>query len=161
MYCYVFIHIFVLCTPSNDQLKKQCLKYIKINRCVTTLWIIQNISFFTGIKANILRAYLNQVSEFSDFIQSDNKKAISFKLLTFSLSLFHGILLERRKFGPLGFNIPYEFTDGDLKICLSQLQMFLIEYDDIPFKVIKIKYKTTISIFLMTYVNKNISIQLK
>lgn len=94
---------------------------------------------FTGIKANILRAYQNQVSEFSDFIQSENKKATSFKLLTFSLSLFHGILLERRKFGPLGFNIPYEFTDGDLKICLSQLQMFLIEYDDIPFKVIKIK----------------------
>jgi dynein heavy chain len=51
--------------------------------------------------------------------------------------LFHGVGLERRKFGPLGFNIPYEFTDGDLRICLSQLKMFLMEYADIPYKVLK------------------------
>ncbi|XP_030767557.1 dynein heavy chain 1, axonemal-like isoform X2 [Sitophilus oryzae] len=90
----------------------------------------------SGIKANILRAYRNQVSDLADFMQSEHKKAGEFKLLTFSLCLFHGILLERRKFGPLGFNIPYEFTDGDLKICLSQLNMFLLEYIDIPFKVL-------------------------
>jgi len=95
-----------------------------------------DIKTYTGIKANILRAYINQVSEFGDFIQSENRKAPDFKLLTFSLCLFHGVLLERRKFGPLGFNIPYEFTDGDLKICLSQLHMFLLEYEDIPFKVL-------------------------
>jgi len=56
-------------------------------------------------------------------------------LLLFSLSLFHGVTLERRKFGALGFNIPYEFTDGDMRICVSQLNMFLNEYQDIPFKV--------------------------
>lgn len=52
-----------------------------------------------------------------------------------SLCLFHGVILERRKFGALGFNIPYEMTDGDLRICISQLQMFLTEYEDIPYKV--------------------------
>lgn len=57
------------------------------------------------------------------------------KSLLLSLCLFHGIALERRKFGPLGFNIPYEFTDGDLNICISQLKMFLDEYQDIPYKV--------------------------
>lgn len=59
----------------------------------------------------------------------------AYKYLLFSLCVFHGVTLERRKFGALGFNIPYEFTDGDLRICISQLGMFLDEYKDIPFKV--------------------------
>ncbi|CAH1982445.1 unnamed protein product [Acanthoscelides obtectus] len=89
-----------------------------------------------GVKANMMRAYRNEVSELADFMQSENKKAPPFRLLVFSLCLFHAVILERRKFGPLGFNIPYEFTDGDLKICISQLHMFLVEYEDIPFKVL-------------------------
>ncbi|XP_056631499.1 dynein axonemal heavy chain 1-like [Diorhabda sublineata] len=103
--------------------------------------ILQNGSKMTieppsGLKANMLRAYRNEVSDFMDFMQSNDPKGPTFKLLVFSLCLFHGIVLERRKFGPLGFNIPYEFTDGDLKICISQLHMFLMEYSDIPFKVL-------------------------
>ncbi|XP_054262356.1 dynein axonemal heavy chain 1-like [Macrosteles quadrilineatus] len=89
-----------------------------------------------GIKANLLRAYLNQVPQFHDFLNSENPKVQTFKWMLFSLCLFHGVCLERRKFGPLGFNIPYEFTDGDLRICISQLHMFLLEYSDIPFKVL-------------------------
>ena len=67
-------------------------------------------------------------------------QAHTFKHLLLSLCLFHGVLLERRKFGPLGFNIPYEFTDGDRSICTSQLKMFLRGYRDVPYKVVFFSY---------------------
>uniref|UniRef100_A0A8C7MG37 Dynein axonemal heavy chain 1 n=1 Tax=Oncorhynchus kisutch TaxID=8019 RepID=A0A8C7MG37_ONCKI len=95
--------------------------------------ILQNGSKMTiepprGIKANLLKTYL---SLNDDFITTCTRS------LLLSLCLFHGNAIERRKFGPLGFNIPYEFTDGDLRICISQLKMFLDEYQDIPYKVLK------------------------
>ncbi|KAJ8728553.1 hypothetical protein PYW07_006249 [Mythimna separata] len=88
-----------------------------------------------GIKANLLKAYMNQVPDFLEFFNSADPKVPNFKWLLFALCLFHGVVLERRKFGPLGFNIPYEFTDGDLRICISQLHMFLIEYHEVPLRV--------------------------
>ncbi|CDQ98597.1 unnamed protein product, partial [Oncorhynchus mykiss] len=98
--------------------------------------ILQNGSKMTiepprGIKANLLKTYL---SLNDDFITTCTRAA-ELKSLLLSLCLFHGNAIERRKFGPLGFNIPYEFTDGDLRICISQLKMFLDEYQDIPYKV--------------------------
>ncbi|XP_069045720.1 dynein axonemal heavy chain 1 isoform X1 [Lepisosteus oculatus] len=100
--------------------------------------ILQNGSKMTiepprGIKANLLKSYLSLTD---DFLGSCSKVG-EFKSLLLSLCLFHGNALERRKFGPLGFNIPYEFTDGDLRICISQLKMFLDEYQDIPYKVLQ------------------------
>ncbi|XP_072576883.1 dynein axonemal heavy chain 1 isoform X1 [Vulpes vulpes] len=100
--------------------------------------ILQNGSKMTiepprGVKANLLKSY----SSLSDDFLNSCHKVMEFKSLLLSLCLFHGNALERRKFGPLGFNIPYEFTDGDLRICISQLKMFLDEYEDIPYKVLK------------------------
>ncbi|PIO13246.1 hypothetical protein AB205_0103730, partial [Aquarana catesbeiana] len=100
--------------------------------------ILQNGSKLTiepprGVKANLLRTYLS----LTDAELNDCKRALEHKALLLSLCLFHGSTIERRKFGPLGFNIPYEFTDGDLRICISQLRMFLEEYTDIPYKVLR------------------------
>eukprot|EP00163_Fabomonas_tropica_P031149 TRINITY_DN730_c1_g1_i7.p1 TRINITY_DN730_c1_g1~~TRINITY_DN730_c1_g1_i7.p1 ORF type:complete len:4213 (+),score=1156.03 TRINITY_DN730_c1_g1_i7:1002-12641(+) len=64
-------------------------------------------------------------------------KPTAFKKLLFGLVFFHGLLLERRKFGPLGWNITYEFTDTDRQVGMSYLKMILELEDDINWKALR------------------------
>jgi dynein heavy chain len=56
--------------------------------------------------------------------------------LLFGFCLFHAIVQDRRKFGAIGWNIAYEFTNEDLMVCKKQLRMLLDEYQEIPYKVL-------------------------
>jgi len=81
-----------------------------------------------GLRANLMRSYAAlETTNFETCTKLD-----TWKKLLFSLSFFHGIVQERRKFGPLGFNIRYEFNDSDLETSVTILKMLLEEQAEIP-----------------------------
>jgi dynein heavy chain len=62
-----------------------------------------------GLKANIKRAFASLNKEtFEDY---DSKM----KSILFGLCHFHAIMLERKQYGPMGFNMMYPFSIGDLR----------------------------------------------
>jgi len=85
-----------------------------------------------GLKSNMTLAYLTIEKEWLE----DSSKPDVFKKLVYGVSFFHAIILDRRRFGPLGWNIPYQFADTDREISLRQLKMFLDEYEDVQYQAL-------------------------
>ena len=67
----------------------------------------------SGLRANLLKSLATNVT---DGHFSSSSKPAEFQKLLFGLLFFHGIIQERKKFGPLGWNIKYEFNDSDLQV---------------------------------------------
>lgn len=64
----------------------------------------------------MLRLYKNMGKEFQD---CDKDQA--FRKSVYGLCWFHAILIERKKFKSLGWNVEYSFNDSDFKVCEDTL----------------------------------------
>lgn len=79
-----------------------------------------------GMRANLLGS-LSSID--AEWFETCNRK-VEFKKMLFGLCFFHAAVRERRKFGPLGWNISYVFSAPDLRISMDQLRIFLDELHD-------------------------------
>ena len=72
-----------------------------------------------GMRANLRSAYYKL--DDTQLKVTENPKV--FMKLLYGLCFFHALIQERRKFGPLGWNNPYEFNETDLDISMRQLEV--------------------------------------
>eukprot|EP00929_Paragymnodinium_shiwhaense_P087552 TRINITY_DN476_c0_g8_i1.p1 TRINITY_DN476_c0_g8~~TRINITY_DN476_c0_g8_i1.p1 ORF type:complete len:2571 (-),score=771.76 TRINITY_DN476_c0_g8_i1:261-7973(-) len=86
----------------------------------------------SGLRANLMRSY----TEVQDKLFEQSNKPDIFKTLLFGFCFFHAVVQDRRKFGPIGWNIPYGFTPEDLAVCQRQLMDFINQYETVPYKVL-------------------------
>ncbi|KAA0188249.1 Dynein heavy chain axonemal, partial [Fasciolopsis buskii] len=86
-----------------------------------------------GIRSNMKRLYhLIKEEQFTAC-----HKPEKYKKLLFCLCFFHSILLERRKFLMLGWNIPYEFNDSDFEVSEHLLTNYLDQYEETAWEALR------------------------
>ncbi|CAH2034307.1 unnamed protein product, partial [Iphiclides podalirius] len=85
-----------------------------------------------GLKANVKRALIEMDADFYEnhVLEQD------WRTLLFGICVFHALVQERKKFGPLGWNISYEFNDSDRECAILTLQMFCAD-GDIPWDALE------------------------
>ena len=86
-----------------------------------------------GLKANMKRLYTNISDESFERCHALGK----YKKLMACLTFFHSVLLERRKFQMLGWNVIYPFNDSDFEVSENLLSIYLDEYTETPWEALK------------------------
>ena len=99
----------------------------------TLLTRVRGRCAFQGLRANLKGTWASITKEqFERCTKPDQ-----WKKLLFGLTFFHATVQERRKFGPLGWNIRYDFNNTDLEVCIQTLRMFLDEQEQIPWEALE------------------------
>ncbi|XP_076648749.1 dynein heavy chain at 62B [Halictus rubicundus] len=90
----------------------------------------------TGLQNNIMRSYKAESARDPGFFDTVPKKKRAYSKLLYALCFFHAVVQERRNYGAQGWNIKYGFNESDLQISAQQLQLYMNDYAEIPFKAI-------------------------
>mmetsp|Transcript_11859 Transcript_11859/g.17623 ORF Transcript_11859/g.17623 Transcript_11859/m.17623 type:complete len:4548 (-) Transcript_11859:28-13671(-) len=78
----------------------------------------------TGLKAGLMKSYTWITQQLLDKVDSNE-----WKQLLFTTCFLHSVLIERKKFGPLGWCVPYEFNSADLECSVLFLQRHMYEFE--------------------------------
>jgi dynein heavy chain len=93
-----------------------------------------------GMRAGLLRSYTVMV----DQDRLERLDMPQWRQLVFAMCFLHSVAQERRKFGPLGWCIPYEYGNGDLSACLLFIEKHLyqgpISWPTVQYVVSEVQY---------------------
>ena len=106
----LFCFLVLLCFDSEYLINQDCLLSLQMT-----------VEPPPGIKANLLRSLGGVSGVVTDAVWEDSGPGPAWKRLLFGLCFFNAVVHERKKFGALGWNIPYEFTASDLEVCIQPL----------------------------------------
>lgn len=125
-----------------------------------------------GVKSNILKLLKSQEKswKYENEVLRKVNKDYEFSKFLISLIYFHSIILERKNYGPLGWNIKYNFNLSDFTISKSILKYHLQNYEITPLKAINYLFsdciyggrvtenldRRTLKAILNDFFNKNI-----
>ncbi|XP_030754302.1 dynein heavy chain 6, axonemal-like, partial [Sitophilus oryzae] len=75
-----------------------------------------------GLRANMKRAFAEMSHDFFE----EHPLNQNWRFILFGVCMFHAVIQERKKFGPLGWNIVYEFNDSDREFAFNTIGMFCV-----------------------------------
>jgi len=90
-----------------------------------------------GLKANMKRLYGLITETQFDLCQEKSK----YKKLLFTLVFFHSILLERKKFQQLGWNVVYSFNDSDFEVFSNKVAACTLQKAFLSIRYLFYKHK--------------------
>nr|Q9SMH3.1 RecName: Full=Dynein-1-alpha heavy chain, flagellar inner arm I1 complex; AltName: Full=1-alpha DHC; AltName: Full=Dynein-1, subspecies f [Chlamydomonas reinhardtii]CAB56598.1 1-alpha dynein heavy chain [Chlamydomonas reinhardtii] len=73
-----------------------------------------------GLKLNMRQSY----SKITEEVLADCPHQ-AFRPLVYVLGFFHAVVQERRKYGKLGWNVPYDFNETDFRISMALISTYL------------------------------------
>ncbi|XP_074640231.1 dynein axonemal heavy chain 10-like [Tubulanus polymorphus] len=75
-----------------------------------------------GLKLNLRSTYF----KISTTVLGECPHA-AFPSLVYVLAFFHAVIQERRKYGKIGWNVPYDFNESDFRVCMQLLGTYLMK----------------------------------
>ncbi|XP_076986007.1 dynein axonemal heavy chain 14, partial [Tamandua tetradactyla] len=96
------------------------------------------VEFPQGLKSSLLQMFgYSGSGEITEEIFEKPDCGPWWKKLLFSLCFFNAVINERKNYGLLGWNIPYEFSSSDLEFAIKILENVLMVQPNIPWRALR------------------------